>query len=201
MDGLETSPVMLDPSQAPGAPPMSRIPALLATLAVAAGLAVTVSAPAYADDRRCTGTIRTASIDGDIYVPRGATCTLVGTRVDGNVKVYANATLVARGIKVDGNIQADNHKRVRILPRTLADGRLSRTTVGGNIQFKQGGGGEVRRTRTDGDIQLFTNNDGGKFAVYGNRVGGNLQCKSNTPRPVGANNVVQGNKEGQCRGF
>ena len=32
-----------------------------------------------------------------------------------------------------------------------------------------------------------------------NVVGGNLQCKSNDPRPVGGNNRVEGNKEDQCR--
>ncbi|HEX2174403.1 MAG TPA: hypothetical protein VHG70_00710 [Nocardioidaceae bacterium] len=180
---------------------MSRVNPLLAASAVAAGLILAFSAPAQADDRRCTGTIRTVQIDGDVNVPAGARCTLIGTRIDGNVKVYRNARLVARGAKVGGNIQADNHRRVEILPRRLANGRLSLTTVGGSIQLKQGGGGEVRRTRTNGDIQLFSNTDGGRFQVYGNRVGGNLQCKSNSPAPVGANNTVQGNKEGQCRRF
>ena len=180
---------------------MSRVLTLIAAPAVAAGLTLAAAAPAQADDRRCTGTIRMVAVDGDVNVPRGASCTLIGTRVDGNVKVYRNAKLVARGAKVGGNIQADNHRRVQVLPRRLGDGSLSRTTVGGSIQLKQGGGGEVRRTRTNGDIQLFSNTDGGRFYVYGNRVGGNLQCKSNSPAPVGANNVVGGNKEGQCRRF
>ena len=37
--------------------------------------------------------------------------------------------------------------------------------------------------------------------VVRSRIDGNLQCKSNDPRPVGANNRVSGNKENQCRGF
>jgi hypothetical protein len=37
--------------------------------------------------------------------------------------------------------------------------------------------------------------------VRKNRVDGNLQCKSNQPRPVGGGNRVDGNKEDQCRGL
>ena len=33
------------------------------------------------------------------------------------------------------------------------------------------------------------------------RVDGNLQCKGNRPRPTGGGNVVQGDKEDQCRSF
>jgi hypothetical protein len=34
--------------------------------------------------------------------------------------------------------------------------------------------------------------------ITSNRVNGNLQCKSNNPRPTGGGNIVQGNKEDQC---
>ncbi|KAA1427578.1 hypothetical protein [Nocardioides antri] len=174
---------------------------LAATAAVAtasAGLAIGVSSPAHADDRRCTGTIRAVQIDGDVVVPQGATCTLVGTRVDGSVKVYGNATLYARGVKVNGNVQADNHRRVEVTHRTV-DGTVRRSQIGGSIQVKSGGGGEVRRTVVNADIQVFSND--GRWQIYRNVVGGNLQCKSNTPPPVGSANQVQGNKEDQCKGF
>ena len=35
--------------------------------------------------------------------------------------------------------------------------------------------------------------------ITGNWVNGNLQCKENEPPPVGGRNVVQGNKEDQCK--
>ena len=175
---------------------------MIRTLVTAAALALTLpllaAAPAHADDRRCSGTIRAVSIDGDVIVPQGKTCRLVGTRVDGNVKVKRNAKLVARGVRVGGNIQAENHKRVVVQPRAV-NGGTRKSRIGGSIQLKQGGGGVLRRTVTEGDIQLFSND--GRFQVYGNRVGGNLQCKSNQPRPVGDNNRVEGDKENQCKGF
>ena len=170
----------------------------VATVTAAAGLATIVSSPAHAEERRCTGTIRAVQVDGDVVVPRGATCTLIGTRVDGSVKVYGNASLYARGVKVNGNVQADNFRRVEVTHRTV-DGIVRRSQVGGSIQVKQGGGGEVRKAAVNGDIQVFSND--GQWQIYRNVVGGNLQCKSNAPRPVGAGNRVDGNKEDQCRGF
>ena len=171
---------------------------LVAAVPLALAAALLVAPPAVADDRRCTGTIKAASIDDNVVVPSGATCRLVGTRVDGNVFVNRNATLVARGVKVGGNIQAENHERVVVRPRKVDD-RVIRSRVGGSIQLVQGGGGRLLRNVVGSDIQLFSND--GQFEVRRNRVDGNLQCKSNSPRPVGGGNVVEGNKEDQCRGL
>jgi hypothetical protein len=172
--------------------------ASLWTAAAAASVTVALSTPAHAEERRCTGTINAVSIDGDVVVPQGATCTLRGTRVDGSVKVYRNATLSARGVQVNGNVQADNFRRVEVTHRTV-DGVVQRSRIGGSIQVKQGGGGEVRRTVVKADIQVFSND--GRWEIYNNTVGGNLQCKSNAPRPVGDRNRVDGNKEDQCERF
>lgn len=167
---------------------------ILAAIPLALAGSLLVAAPASADDRVCRGTIGSKLIDGDVVVPKGASCTLLGTRVDGNVLVKGNATLVARGVKVDGNIQAGNHRRVVV---TARDGSKSR--VEGSVQLKQGGGGTLLGMVVNGDIQLFSND--ARFTVRGNRVDGNLQCKSNRPKPIGGNNVVEGNKEDQCRGL
>jgi hypothetical protein len=73
---------------------------------------------------------------------------------------------------------------------------VSLSTVGGNIQVKQGRHALVNRNTAEGDIQFFSNR--GRISSTRNRVDGNLQCKSNRPRPTGGRNVVQGNKEDQC---
>jgi hypothetical protein len=169
---------------------------LLATAPIALTASLLASPPAYADDRRCAGTLRAVSIDDNVIVPKGKTCTLVGTRIDGNVIVKGNAKLVAKGVRVGGNIQAENHRRVVVKPRWV-DGKRKRSFVDGSIQLKQGGGGRILRVVVGSDIQLFSNN--GRFEVRRNRVDGNLQCKSNNPRPIGGGNIVQGNKEDQCR--
>ncbi|GAA0946874.1 hypothetical protein [Actinocorallia libanotica] len=163
----------------------------LAPLALAAPLIV--AAPAAADDDvTCRGTIGARFIDGNVQVPRGATCRLLGTRVDGDVKVHRNATLVARGLRVEGNIQASGHRRVDVRPRSGA-----RSSVDGNIQLERGGQAHIVRTVVNGDIQLFGN--GARQFVQRNVVDGNLQCKSNRLKVRGGANRVDGDKEGQCR--
>jgi hypothetical protein len=74
----------------------------------------------------------------------------------------------------------------------LADSR-----VGGSVQLKQGRAANVARNAVTGDVQSFSNRGAQSFVA--NRINGNLQCKSNVPAPTGHSNIVQGNKEDQCR--
>ncbi|HEX5938071.1 MAG TPA: hypothetical protein VFZ75_10335, partial [Actinomycetota bacterium] len=69
---------------------------------------------AQADDRTCRGTIGSIHIDGNVIVPSGASCTLIGTRVDDNIEVDGGATLVARGVRIGGNIQTQDHRSVLV---------------------------------------------------------------------------------------
>jgi hypothetical protein len=91
------------------------------------------------------------------------------------------------------------------------------SSVGGSVQLVQGGAANLRRNTVGADI-LFDDNGGALASVNNdiggkltgltehrgvtmslNRIDGNLQCKENSPRPVAGKNVVQGNKEDQCR--
>ncbi|WP_106399941.1 hypothetical protein [Actinocorallia populi] len=165
----------------------------LALIPLALAAPLVTAAPAAADDDvTCRGTITARSIDGNVQVPRGATCRLLGTRVDGDVKVNKNATLIARGVRVKGNIQAAKHKRVDVRPRGSA-----RSFVDGNIQLERGKQAYILRTVVNGDIQLFGNS--ARQTVQRNVVDGNLQCKSNRVKVRGGDNRVDGNKEDQCR--
>ncbi|HEY9565774.1 MAG TPA: hypothetical protein VIR30_18565 [Nocardioides sp.] len=174
---------------------MKRILALIAALPILAALgSLGVAAPANADDRTCRGTIGRTTVDGNIHVPTGATCTLVHTNVKGNIKLSSSSTLNARGVRVDGDIQGWKTRRVDVKSSSTRH-----STIEGNIQLRSSGyrGGVINQARVDGDIQLFSNR--GRFSVSRNVVDGNLQCKSNYPAPTGWGNKVQGNKEGQCR--
>ena len=114
---------------------MNRTAKLALALVVPAAMTGTLlTAPAaYADDRICRGTIGAKHLDGNVIVPKGATCTLAGTRIDGNVFVRGNATLFAKGVKVGGNIQADNHRWVVVRHRKV-DGQVSRSRIEGSIR-------------------------------------------------------------------
>ena len=188
---------------------------VISTVVVAASVLISAG-PAYADDRRCTGTIGARSIDGNVIVPAGRTCRLVGTRVDDNVLVKGNARLIARGIRIGGNIQAENHQLVRVIRRRVG-ARYIRSRVGGDIQLFSGRYSDIRfaviggnlqskqnnrqqyavMNRIGADLQAFSNRNG--YRIHRNVIDGNLQCKSNRPRPTGDHNRVQGNKEDQCR--
>jgi hypothetical protein len=175
-------------------------------------LGATVAAAAFpagaaAEERTSRGTIGAATVD-NLRVPQRATCVLKGTRVKGTVKVQRAAVLDAQTVRVVGNVQAENAAKVTV--------RAS-SRIGGSVQVKQGARGKVissfvnadvlfdenrgplaiRDNVVGGNVQAFQNRGG--IEISRNRIDGNLQCKANSPRPVGGGNVVQGNKEGQCR--
>ena len=177
-------------------------------LAVLMLASVLVTTPvALAEETSCRGTIGARTVD-NLRVPSGTSCTLEGTSVKGTITVEGGATLRARGVKVIGNIQAENHKYVAV---------TGGSTVGGSIQIDQGGAFKIVNVQTKGsiqvvsnqgsslleqnrvnaDIQVFSHRDG--IRIVSNRVDGNLQCKENSPAPTGSGNIVQGNKEDQCK--
>lgn len=186
-----------------------RVRTIIATAAVAAGLAVGGAQPAAAEERTCRGTIGAVTVD-NVRVPQGANCTLNGTRVQGTVRVQGNAYLRAVNARIIGNVQAEDSREVRV---------VRGTRVGGSVQVVQSGAvrvwdsrinadvlvdenrrtNDIRRNDVGGNIQAFQNRGG--VAIFGNVVDGNLQCKENRPAPTGARNVVQGDKEDQCRRF
>jgi hypothetical protein len=161
---------------------------LLALSAFALVAAVSVPG-AFGETRKCINMTFNGTVTLDnVKVPRGATCTLNGTRVKGNIKVGDGATLIATNVRVNGNIQAKEHAQVTVT------GAL--TKVGGSVQLIEGGNATLTDIRVKGDIQLFENL--GANSVFRNRVDGNLQCKENTPDPVGGQNLVKGNAEDEC---
>lgn len=162
---------------------------------------------AMAEEIICTGFLSDTTVD-NLLVPANTSCNLNNVRVQGTIKVATNATLTALRVIVIGNIQAENAQQVNVL-----DG----SRIGGSVQVKQGGGATVSSSIIDSDIQYDSNvsllqalhnqvggnvqvfqNSGG-VEIEGNTIGGNLQCKENMPAPIGGGNVVNGDKEDQCR--
>jgi hypothetical protein len=161
---------------------------------------------ALAEERVCRGTIGARTLD-NVRVPQNASCILNRTTVKGTVKVGRGARFEAIKVRVIGNVQAEGARNVIVR-------RSSR--VGGSVQVVQGGRGRVayskvngdilfdeqrrlvvvRRNSVGGNVQAFQNSGG--VRIRGNVIDGNLQCKSNRPRPIGGNNTVHGSKEDQC---
>ena len=158
----------------------------------------------------CDGRLGGVSVDGDVTVPAGATCELLGTTVEGNVSIGHGARLYVRDADVDGDIEGERTAVVDV-----ADG----TDVGGNLQLESGGDATVRDSHVDGDLsvenqhgELVTTGvtvrgnlelDGnrGRVSVSHTRIGGDLACQENAPAPEGSENTVSGDSGGQCRGL
>jgi hypothetical protein len=174
----------------------------LALLALAMG---GVSVSALAEERICRGTIGPRQLD-NIRVPDNAVCTLNGTRANGSLLVGRGASLQANGVRINGSVQAEGALQV-----TVGAG----SHVGGSVQIKQGGGASITGTRIQGDLQFDENVL--PLAASDNSIGGNLQvvknfggvalnrnviesglqCKENSPAPVGGGNSAS-SKEDQC---
>lgn len=182
------------------------VPALAATTAITAALAVVPAGSALAEERVCRGSLGAITVD-NLRVPSGASCALDRTTVKGTLKVERGATLVARGVRVIGDVQGEGAASVQ----------LTGATVGGSVQVKQGGGAAVLSSRISGDLQYdgmtralradsnvvggniqIVKNFGG-VSVTWNRIDGALQCKENRPAPTGGGNVAGEGKEDQCR--
>jgi hypothetical protein len=166
---------------------------------------LSLSAPAIAEERACTGTIGPITLD-NIVVPDGANCVLKGTTAKGNIVVGTGATLSATRISVNGNVQAEGAISVAI---------VGRSSIGGSVQIVQGEAATLDRTRINGDVLLDSNRGalsvtynsmGGNLQVFQNTGGagisynvmnGNLQCKENNPAPTGVGNRAP-SKEDQC---
>lgn len=174
---------------------------------ITASIALFNMATVQAEETACNGTLGRVEVD-NLVVPDNATCNLSRTRIHGTLKVQSNAKLTARQILVVGNVQSENSDQVNI---------LDRSRIGGSVQIKQGGGATVADSYVDGDIQLDSNagilkvlrdDVGGSVQVVKNSsaieirnnvIEGNLQCKENKRNPSGGRNIVDGNKEDQCR--
>jgi hypothetical protein len=113
-------------------------------------------------------------------------------------------------VRVIGNVQGENSRKVVVEDGSRVDGsiqvvqsgiaKVRDSRVNGNIQLDDNDGRNVvGRNVVGADVQAFQNTGG--VRIFNNRIDGNLQCKENDPRPTGDGNVVEGNKEDQCRGM
>ena len=132
---------------------MKRILSIAASAALAvSGLALTTTTASA--DFECRGTISNRTIDDNVKVPAGASCTLSNVTVKGNVQAEENApvSLTVTNSRVDGDIQV-KYARTAVT--------VSGTTVGGNIQVVEGRSAIALSSNVvGGDIQVFKNSTG-----------------------------------------
>ncbi len=171
-------------------------------------------------------TLDNVAVRGDFKLGTGSSVRIYGKGVFGNVqgesapgnivihntRIYGDVqTKGARSVKitrarVNGNVQAERDRLQLYVANSAIGGdvqtkymplRIESTSVGGNIQHEEGRNSFIARNRVTGDVQVFKNRLTQRVSF--NTIGGNLQCKENSPAPVGGSNTVSGSKEAQCR--
>jgi hypothetical protein len=194
------------------------IAAALAIVAMFGGASVS-----HAQNVNCTGIVggsaAATTIDGDVTVPSGASCTLQFVNVTGNVTVQPRGSLLIAAYlepsTIGGNVQTAN------CASTLLEGNV---TVKGNLQIVhcsgtassgfQGPGividGNFECLNNVGPCEAWLGQIAGNAHVQNNRgtasdvslntIEGNLQCEGNAPAPTHSHgyNWVTGNALGQC---
>jgi hypothetical protein len=192
-------------------------------------LALTLAAVAFLGgaatgraDTNCTGTLGGAAtvttLNGNVAVPNNASCTLTFVNVTGNVKVSQGASLVVGAYNepstIGGNIEADHCNSVLLEGNVTVNGNLEVHQCTGLSSFqgpgiKIGGDFECHNNSgpckawlgaVDGDVQIDNNSSKTASDISLVTIGGNLECKHNTPAPThnAGPDWVTGKLQDQC---
>jgi hypothetical protein len=182
---------------------------------------------ARAGDMTCSGLIGGArtvtTIDGNVTVPAGTSCTLSFVSITGNVAVGQNATLVVSAYlepsEIAGNIEANTCNAVLLQGNVTVGGNLNinacnGTTsngfqgpdvlIHGNFECLSNVGPCLAWLGTvDGNVQIQSNNAKAASDVSLVSIGGNLNCQGNSPAVTHSHGPswVDGQSQGQCAGF
>jgi hypothetical protein len=163
------------------------------------------------------------TINGNVTVPAGASCTLSFVNITGNVGVGQNATLVVSAYtepsEIAGNIEAGNCNSVLLQGNVTVGGNLNiaacnGTTsngfqgpdvlIHGNFECLSNVGPCLAWLGTvDGNVQIQSNNAKAASDVSLVSIGGNLNCQGNSPLVTHSHGPswVDGQSQGQCAGF
>ena len=162
------------------------------------------------------------TINGNVTVPDGDTCTLTGSNVKGNVQVQHGSGLVDSGSKIGGDVQTDHSAWIDVrggsidrnvqvqsttgsTPSSVGDGStandLCGATVGGNVQVQNNGPGAPFDIGAAPDCttpltvggNLQVQNNAGKLSIAGNMVHNNIQVHDNTGGGTLTGNSAGGN--------
>lgn len=164
-------------------------PALLSALTLLPLLALP-TVQAQSGDLNCSGTLNGRTLNRDVKVRNGATCTLINTRLtgDSDIEVERGGTLIVRSTTVSGDIEGRAGFRAVTVTGSV---------IGGDIELEGGGNVLIENVRVNGDVSLEENT--GTLRVIRVTVNGDLECEDNRTAPTGGSNRVGGDREGQCR--
>jgi hypothetical protein len=193
------------------------------------GAAVTIIAmlggiaTSYAQNINCTGTVgggaAVTTVNGNVTVPGGASCTLDFVDVTGKVTVQAGGSLLISAYDepstiggtveangcistlLEGNVTVNGDVRIANCTGTAANGfQGPGIVIGGNFHcLNNAGPCEAWLGQVAGNARI-QNNRGAASDVSLNTIEGNLECGNNAAAPTHSRgyNWVSGNTQGQC---
>jgi hypothetical protein len=153
----------------------------------------------------------------NVIVPAGMSCIILSAQIKGSVKVFG--ALLVVDTMIQGNVDGEpGHLRVILSNGTMVRGSVQlkggydvsgdnssivNAQINGNFQFEEN---RVflfaANSIIGGNFKMEKNTGGGQIGVlFGNLIGGNLECKENAPAPAGVVNAVRGAKKDQCATF
>ncbi len=165
---------------------------------------------------QCTGAMSNTTVNGDLTVPSGATCSLDHVTVTGNVTVQANGSFfITTGTGMDtvigGNVSANGCNRFDI----ESTGGTGRIAIGGSLTianctgsgFYGGRGNSIAmpmNVLVGGNVKCSNNNDNCVFDYV--VFGGNVDCSANDggcvlQSPAIAGNVTMNNNTNGANGI
>jgi hypothetical protein len=151
-----------------------------------ASLGIVIATSARAQVTSCSGVLIGRTIQRNLFVPDGATCTLHDVRVVGNVLVGTNAALqLGADTNIGGNILADSCNQVEevklngVTQTPIFIGgnvEINNCTVGGSLGSSPGSGFPSFTVRGN----LSCENNSNFYVLDGVEIGGNVHLINNS---------------------
>jgi feruloyl esterase len=173
----------------------------------------------HATDATCVGLLN-GIVDGNVVVPRDASCTMSDVTVTGNVQISENASLTIDATEqpatIGGDVDADNCVFTLLKGGVMVGGNVQvkrcssqsgfvgpGIKISGNFECHQNlGGCKVDLGDVRGNVRIESNHSNSPSDISLVAVRGNLQCQQNIPALTHTfgPNWVSGKLEGQCSG-
>jgi hypothetical protein len=155
----------------------------------------------------CLGsTFGDTTIEGNVTVPSGSSCSLTDVTVDGNVQVQPGGTLLDTDATINGNLQADDAAGVDVQGGAIHGNLQVQGTSGTPAAGAASMANDLCGATVDGNVQVQSNGAHAPFDIGAApdcsaplSVGGNLQVQGNAgplaigPAANGLGNVAHGN--------
>ena len=188
------------------------------TLALASALIAFVASTSIScADTACSSTL-SGTVNGNIVVPSGASCTLSNVTVTGGVQVLQNASLTVDATEqpatINGNVLATNCAFALLEGGVTVGGNVQiqgcsqqsgfvgpGVKIGGNFQCQNNPGAcEADLGEVNGGVRISNNSSSTPSNVSLTSVGGTLQCQGNIAAPTHSfgPDWASGQLSGQC---